>query len=52
MNKKSNLVKSLDDVSRLAGGYVKQSLPVENSDRDRVISEALSKRKATRLEKV
>ncbi|MBD3921549.1 hypothetical protein H8B09_22465 [Paenibacillus sp. PR3] len=52
MNKKDNLMKSLDDVARLAGGYVKQSLPVDNPERDRLISEALSKRKTARIEKV
>ncbi len=44
--------KSLDDVARLSGGYVKQSLPSQDSERDRMFSETLSSRKNKLIPKV
>lgn len=37
-------IESLDDAARISGGYVKQSIPTHDPERDRLISEALNKR--------
>lgn len=52
MNKKTLSVRSLDDAARLSDGYVKQSLPTPDLERDRLISEAIAKRKNKRIEEV
>ncbi|WP_181917411.1 hypothetical protein [Cohnella phaseoli] len=43
--KKKSFGKSFDDAARLSGGYVKQSIPSHDQERDRMISEVLSSRK-------
>lgn len=45
MTKNVYTIKSLDEIARLTGGYVKQSLPSDEPDRDQMITEAIAKRK-------